>query len=85
MLKKILPAGLLLATITLAACNGNGIKTEEKAATENSTIKTVSVKSENVDYTGDGVTMKEFVAYNENDTALKPIVPEWWGIGDYTR
>lgn len=88
MLKKILPAGLLLATITLAACNSNEkSKTEDNAATETST-KAVSVKSENVDYTGDGVTMKGFVAYNENDTALKPIVlivPEWWGIGDYTR
>lgn len=89
MLKKILPAGLLLATIILAACNSNeNAKTEDKAATETNTMKAVSVKSENIDYTGDGVTMKGFVAYNESDTALKPIVlivPEWWGIGDYTR
>ncbi len=89
MLKKILPAGLLLATITLAACNSNEkAKTEDKAASETNTTKTVNVKTENVDYIGDGVTMKGFVAYDETLSSLRPvvlIVPEWWGISDYTR
>ncbi len=88
MLKKLLQfSTVLLLVVAATACNSN-----EKKATENTTTETVekavSVKAEDVDYTGAGVTMKGFVAYNESDTALKPIVlivPEWWGIGDYTR
>ncbi len=85
MQKKLLPISLVLAAITLVACNSNEkAKSDEKVTS----IKTVNVKTENVDYRADSVNMKGFVAYNESDTALKPIViivPEWWGIGDYTK
>ena len=88
MFKKLLQFNaILLAVIVTASCNSNK-KTVMENATTSSTQKPVSVKSENVDYMGDGVTMKGFVAFNESDSALKPvvlIVPEWWGISDYTR
>ena len=89
MLKKLLQSGAALALVIVVAssCNSNDKKTTSETNSMETT-KTVTVKSENVDYTGDGVTMKGFVAYNESDTALKPIVlivPEWWGISDYTR
>lgn len=70
----------------VTSCNSNE---SSKATTPTEAApKAVTIKTENVDYTGDGVTMKGFIAYNEADTNLKPavlIVPEWWGIGDYTR
>ena len=88
MLKKLLQfSTVVLLVFVAASCNSNEKKTTENTTT-NITEKPVSIKSENVDYTGDGITMKGFVAFNESDTALKPIVlivPEWWGIGDYTR
>ena len=88
MFKKLLQfSTVLLMVIVAASCNSNK-KTVMENETTNATGKPVSVKGENVDYTGDGVTMKGFVAFNENDSALKPvvlIVPEWWGISDYTR
>ncbi len=88
MVKKLLQfSTVLLLVIAGASCNGNEKKISETAAT-NTTEKPVSVKGENLDYSGDGVTMKGFVAFNEKDSSLKPIVlilPEWWGISDYTR
>lgn len=73
----------IIATGFLFACNNNvDKKTEVKEA-----VKT-NIKTENVDYTGDGVTMKGFVAFNETLNSTRPvvlIVPEWWGISDYTR
>ncbi len=88
MLKNLLKFGaVLLLIIGAASCNGNK-KTATENTTTDTTVKPVSVKSENVNYSGDGVTMKGFVAFNEKNSALKPIVlilPEWWGISDYTR
>jgi dienelactone hydrolase len=80
--------GLLLLSVT--SCNSNA-KTEESKTTLTDTTamtKPASIISENVDYTGDGTTMKGFVAYDENIKTPQPIVlvvPEWWGISDYTR
>ncbi len=88
MSKKLLQfSAVLLLVIAAASCNSNK-KTSTENAPTNTAEKPVKVKSENVDYKGDAVTMKGFVAFNENDTAKKPvvlIVPEWWGISDYTR
>lgn len=49
---------------------------------------TASIKEESVSYTADGVTMKGFVAYDENIKGKRPavvIVHEWWGLNDYIR
>ena len=49
---------------------------------------TASIKEETVSYTADGVTMKGFVAYDENIKGKRPavvIVHEWWGLNDYIR
>lgn len=90
MVKKLITYGTFaMICCTTVSCNNNK-KTEEsiKTFTDSSTVKTSAIKSENIDYTGDGITMKGFVAYNESLSSLRPvviIVPEWWGIGDYTR
>ena len=75
---QIITAGALLFLI---ACNG----TQPSATME---TQKVSVKEENITYTGDNVNMKGFVAYNEASAAKRPvvlIVHEWWGLNDYTK
>ena len=89
MFKKLFQscAAFALVLVITSSCNTKSNKGTENASTE-TTSKTVTVKGENVDYSGDGVTMKGFVAFDSSNTNLKPvvlIVPEWWGISDYTR
>ena len=90
MLKKLFTFGTVgLLSFYAVSCNSNS-KTEESKNTSNdvTTAKLPSIKSENIDYAGDAITMKGFVAYDESKTTPLPvvlIVPEWWGIGDYTR
>ena len=41
-----------------------------------------------VDYTAEGVTLKGYLAYDENLKDKRPgvlVVHEWWGLNDYTR
>jgi dienelactone hydrolase len=87
MKQKLMIAFAMLVILT--ACNETENKQDEKLETnKENAMKTMAIKTENVDYSGDAVTMKGFVAYNEDTIASKPVVlilPEWWGIGDYTR
>jgi len=72
---QILVIGVLLF---FTACNGN----------KSSTTMKTSIKEENITYTGDGVNMKGFVAYNEASDAKRPVVlvvHEWWGLNDYSK
>lgn len=80
---------LAIITILISSCNGNEID-ESKTTVSTDAISTTKaiIQSENVDYMSDGLIMKGFVSYNADTTKLKPVVlilPEWWGIGDYTR
>ncbi len=87
MIQKLLLAIVMFAT--LLSCNENEKKQDEKSASSTeTTVKIVAIKTENVEYTGDAVTMKGFIAYNEDTATTNPVVlilPEWWGISDYTR
>ncbi len=87
MKQKLMFALAIIAILT--SCNESENKQAKNTDTnKENTMKTFALKTENVDYTGDGVTMKGFVAYNEDTAVAKPVVlilPEWWGIGDYTR
>ena len=76
---------LLLAAMVLLliSCANNSSKSPANMETEK-----ISVKSETVSYTLDSLTMNGFVAYNEASDAKRPvvlIVPEWWGLNDYTK
>ncbi|MEJ7610041.1 MAG: dienelactone hydrolase family protein [Ferruginibacter sp.] len=87
MKKHIIPAAIVLL-ISISACNDQQKQADKTVVTDSSSAAAVNIKTENVEYTGDGVTMKGFVAYNESLSSLRPvvlIVPEWWGISDYTR
>lgn len=47
-----------------------------------------SVKAEEVSYSGDGVTMKGYLAYDDAVKGKRPgilVVHEWWGHNEYAR
>lgn len=75
-----LAAGLVMA-IAFTACNNPDTKTVPEA-------KEPSIKEEAVSYSGDGITMKGFIAYDENKEGVRPavlVIPEWWGLTEYPR
>jgi dienelactone hydrolase len=80
---------LAIITILISSCNGNETDESKTTVTTDATSTTKAIiQSENVDYMSDGLTMKGSVSYNADTTKLKPVVlilPEWWGIGEYTR
>ena len=88
MFKKIFQSSAAFSLILVIASSCSTESKKSNEASSETSAKTVAVKTENVDYSGDGVTMKGFVAFDSSNTNLKPvvlIVPEWWGISDYTR
>ena len=88
MFKQLLQSTAVFALVLVIASSCNTESKKSKETSSETSAKTVAIKSENVDYSGDGVTMKGFVAFDSSNTNLKPvvlIVPEWWGISDYTR
>ena len=90
MMKHTFFPALVLATFIFTGCGetSSGTSATDSTATRSDSAKTVLVKEESVDVTADTATMKCYVAYDENNTAKKPIVlvvPEWWGVTDFTR
>jgi len=80
-LNQILPATAFALLVTLATCKGNTAQTSANSTN-------MIIKEETVAYTSDTVTMNGFVAYNDADTAKRPvvlIVHEWWGLNDYAK
>jgi dienelactone hydrolase len=78
--------------VTHTACNDQAAKettTENKPdSTTQAAAPQPAVKEETVSYTGDGVTMKGFVAYDSAGMAKRPavlIIHEWWGLNDYPK
>jgi dienelactone hydrolase len=75
--------GICLATVavtSIVSCN-NVDKRENET-------KTISIKEENVTYTGDSTTMNGYVAYDSSINDKRPVVlvvPEWWGLNDYPK
>lgn len=71
------PLILALLVLVITACNNSPKKTTEP-----------SIREEGVVYTGDSVTMKGWVAYDENSKEQRPailVVHEWNGLNDYAK
>lgn len=71
---------LLAATFSTVSCNN-----EEKKEPE---TKAPAIQEENITYTGDGINMNGFVAYDTNISGKRPaviVIHEWWGLNDYSK
>jgi dienelactone hydrolase len=82
-MKRLLFPAVLLSCII--SCNDQP-KTEEPAA--EATPRTPQVKVDNITYKDDTTTLQGMVAYDANDSARRPailVVPEWWGVVNFTR
>ena len=80
------------AVLMLAAsCNNNDKKVSETEVKHDTTMTTntsAAIKTEEVSYAADGVTMKGFAAYDSTKKGPLPvvlIVHEWWGLTDYPK
>ncbi len=86
----------LIVTILLVftSCTGNKTTenneaTEVEEGTEELEAEVAKdIKSEEISYEADGLTMNGFIAYDANQSGPRPgilVVHEWWGHNDYAR
>jgi len=85
-MKKISIA-LLSALVVMAACTRKPGSEETARAAQPEPVAP-SYAKETVTYKLDTTTLTGYVAYNQSDSTQRPgivVVPEWWGVTDYTR
>lgn len=76
---------VLITTFLLYSCNENP---EPDKTNTMEKKEGVLLKEESVNFPMDTVTSMSYVVYDENKTAIRPIVlvlPEWWGLVDYPK
>jgi len=76
----------LVLLLGVASCMDKTKK--EESATDTTVAMTPKIVGEAVTYTSDSITMKGYLAYDENATMKKPgvlVVHEWWGHNAYAR
>jgi dienelactone hydrolase len=84
---------LIIATVISISCNNAGKDTTESADSTGATAKSANeemanIKEEPVTYSADTVTMNGYITYDSKIEGKLPVVlvvPEWWGLVDYTR
>ncbi len=80
------PVSFLFLLLVSLSCTDRGAEVEPAPpATE---IPSSVTHTEEVDYSADGVTLKGYLAYDENVKGKRPgvlVVHEWWGHNEYAR
>jgi dienelactone hydrolase len=80
---RIFSLVIFCLSVLVVACNNESAPAEAGEAVNNP-----SYKEESITYTGDSTSMNGFVVYDENNKNKRPavlVVPEWWGMNDYTK
>lgn len=88
---KILFSFFVIIMVLIAvSCNNNS--NAKNSANDSTTISantndTTAITQEDISYTGNNQEFKSFAAYktNGNNMPIVLVVPEWWGVNDYTR
>ncbi len=80
----------VLSLMIIGCKNKTSSEAEENTETqqEEKVELPVKIKTEEVGYTADSLSMKGYLAYNENATGKSPgviVIHEWWGHNDYVR
>jgi len=71
---------------TMTACNNQPAPATVTPTEEKTT--TIQIQEDEVTYKDDTTTLHGYVAYDANSDKKRPgilVVPEWWGVTDYTR
>ncbi|MBP2832811.1 dienelactone hydrolase family protein [Aquimarina sp. U1-2] len=81
---------LTFVSVLIGCKNKTSSEAEEssKSKLEDNAELPVSIATEEVRYTTDSLSMKGYLAYNENAKEKSPgiiVVHEWWGHNDYVR
>lgn len=84
-MKKI--SALCLATLMLmSACSGGSGTVAD--SNKKDAVHTMSIKELDTRYKADSVEVNSYVAFDESSTEARPVVliiPEWWGLTEYTK
>jgi dienelactone hydrolase len=76
---------LSLIITAIVSCNDQSSKPATEQPAE---AKQPGLKELDLDYAGDSITMKGFIAYDTSLDTKRPailIIPEWWGLNDYAK
>jgi dienelactone hydrolase len=86
MKQKLGFAFLSLIIAAIVSCNDQSSKpAPEQPAAE---TRHPGLRELDIDYAGDNITMKGFVAFDTSLDTKRPailIIPEWWGLNDYVK
>ena len=85
MKQKLGFAFLSLIITALVSCNDQASKPATEQPAE---AKQPGLKELDLDYAGDNIAMKGYVAYDTSLDTKRPailIIPEWWGLNDYAK
>ena len=88
MKQKLGFAFLSLCIATIVSCNDNSSKPATEQPAAETKAKQPGLKELDIDYAGDNIAMKGYVAYDTSLDTKRPailIIPEWWGLNDYTK
>ncbi len=82
----------IFLSVGISSCKDNKTASENEKTSgdkkEEIAQKPIKIKSEEVTYKVDTLSMKGYLTFNENATEKRPgiiVVHEWWGHNDYVR
>ncbi|WP_115461782.1 dienelactone hydrolase family protein [Winogradskyella aurantiaca] len=79
---------LTLTVVMFSSCKKTNNESLDSSKEMLVSPKEVKIKGEEITYTADSISMKGYIAFNENQKGKRPgiiVIHEWWGHNDYVR